>query len=107
MEGIWLLLGLKVLIIAFLLIGIIVCVKGMKTKNVLYKGGFYFFLLLFIEKVYSLIVPTFINRLIDQGIDNPGLWVRNSTIPPLIFTIVALVIFIIFLFKGLNDNSDK
>lgn len=101
------LLGLWVLIIACSLIGIVVCVTGMKTKNILYKGGFYFFLFLFIERMYSLIVPRIIQSLIEQGIDNPGLWVYYSSIPPLIFTAIALVIFIIFLFKGLNESSNN
>lgn len=79
----------------------------MKTKNVLYKGGLYFFLLSFIENIYSLIIPTFIQRLIDRGINNPGLWIRNLSVPPLLFTSTALVIFIIFLLKGLNENSDN
>ena len=101
------LLGLWILIIACSLIGIVVCVMGMKTKNILYRGGFYFFLLLFIERMYSLIVPRYILRLINQGIDNPGLWVNYSKIPPLIFTTIALVIFITFLFKGLKENSNN
>ena len=101
------LLGLRVLIIVCPLVGIVICAKGMKTKNILYKGGFYFFLLLFIEKVYSLIVPSYIQRLIDQGIDNPGILVRNSTIPSLIFTAIALVVFLIYLFKGLNKSSNN
>lgn len=100
-----LIIGLNILIIACSLIGVVVCAMSMKTKNILYKGGFYFFLLFFIERIYSLIVPRFISRLIEQGIDNPGLLVRNSTIPPLIFMAVALVIFIIYLFKGLNESS--
>lgn len=101
------LVGLNILIIACSLIGIVVCAMGMKTKNILYKGGFYFFLLFFIERIYSIIVPRFITRLIEQGVDNPGVLVRNSTIPPLIFTSVALIIFIICLFKGLNKSSDN
>lgn len=101
------LLGINILIIVCSLIGIIVCVKGMKTENVLYKGGFYFFVLFFIERIYSLIAPKFIKRLIDQGVDNPGLLVRNSTIPSLILTTIAIVIFIIFLFKGLNEKIDS
>jgi hypothetical protein len=98
-------LGLNILIIACSLIGIVVCAMGTKTKNILYKGGVYFFLLFFIERIYSLIVPIFISRLIEQGIDKPGLLVRNSTILPLILMAVALVIFIIYLFKGLNESS--
>lgn len=101
------LVGLNILIIACSLIGIVVCAMGMKTKNILYKGGFYFFLLFFIERIYSLIVPRFITRLIEQGIESPGVLVRNSTVPPLIFTSVALVIFIIYLFKGLNKSSNN
>ena len=101
------LVGLKILIIACSLIGIVVCAMGMKTNNILYKGGFYFFLLFFIERIYSLIVPRFITRVIEQGIDNPGVLVRNSTIPPLILTSLALVIFIIYLFKGLSKSSNK
>lgn len=99
------LLGLKILIIISLLIGIIVCVKGMETKNVLYKGGLYFFLLSFIANIYSLIIPNLLQRLIDKGINNNGLWIRNLSIPPLLLTATALVIFIIFLLKGLNENS--
>lgn len=102
-----LILVLRILIIVCSLIGIVLCVKGMKTKNILYRGGFYFFLLLFIEKMYSLITPIYIQRLIDQGVESPGLLVRNSSIPPLIFTSSALVIFIIFLIKGLNENYDN
>jgi len=100
------LIGLKILIIACSLIGIVVCAMGMKTKNILYKGGFYFFLLLFIEKVYSIIVPRFILRLIKQGIDNPGLLVNYSNIPPLILTAVALVIFIYFCLKDLKQTME-
>lgn len=99
------LIGLRSLIIVCSLIGIVVCVIGMKSKNIIYKGGFYFFLLFFIGEIYSLIVPIFISRLIDQGIDNPSILVRNSTIPPLIFTASALVIFIIYLLQGLNKSS--
>ncbi len=101
------LLGLWVLIIACSLIGIVVCTMGMKTKNVLYRGGFYFFILLLIERVYSLIAPKIIQRLIEQGVDNPGLWVYYSGIPSLIFTSLGLVIFIIFLFKGLKQSSSN
>ena len=100
------LIGLKILIIACSLIGIVVCAMGMKTKNILYKGGFYFFLLLFIEKVYSIIVPRFILRLIKQGIDNPGLLVNYSNIPPLILTAVALVIFIYFCLNDLKQTME-
>lgn len=95
-------LGLNILIIVCSLLGIIVCVQGMKTKNILYKGGFYFFVLFFIERVYSLIVPIYIQRIIDQGVDNPGLWVRNSIIPPLLFIATALIILITFLIRGIN-----
>jgi len=101
------LVGLKILIIACSLIGIVVCAMGMKTKDILYKGGFYFFLLFFIERIYSIIVPRFITRLIEQGVDNPGVLVRNSTIPPLILISVALIIFIICLFKGLNKSFNN
>jgi len=99
------LIGLRILIVACSLLGIVVCAIGMKSKNIIYKGGFYFFLLFFIEEMYSLITPVFISRLIEQGIDNPGILVRNSTIPPLIFTALALVIFIIYLFQGLDKSS--
>ena len=97
-------LGLNILIIACSLIGIVVCAMGTKTKNILYKGGVYFFLIFYREDIF-LIVPIFISRLIEQGIDKPGLLVRNSTILPLILMAVALVIFIIYLFKGLNESS--
>ena len=100
-------LGLRVLILVCSLIGIVVCRKGMKTKNILYRGSFYFFLLLLIEKVYSLIMPSYIEKLIDQGIDNPGLLVTNSTIPPLILTAVGLVVFLIYMFKGINKSSSN
>jgi hypothetical protein len=99
-------IGLRILIIACSLIGIVVCAVGMK-KNILYKGGLYFFLLFFIESMYSLIVPGFISRLIEQRIDNPGLWVHILSIPPLIFTAVALVVFLIYLYKGLNNSSNN
>jgi hypothetical protein len=100
------LLGLRLLIIACLLVGIIVCTMGMKTKNILYRGGFYFLIFLFMEEIYSLIAPPYIQRLIDQGIDNPGLLVKNSTVPPLILTAVALIIYLIYLLRGLkNSNS--
>lgn len=102
-----LLLYLNILIIACLLIGIVVCAMGMKTKNIVYKGGFYLFLLFFIQKIYSLIVPKFITRLIKRGTDNSGVLLRNLNIPPLIFTSAALVIFIIYLFKGLNKSSNN
>ena len=101
------LLGLRVLIIAFFLIGIAVCAKGMKTKNILYRGGFYLLILLFINEVYSLILPSYIQKLIDKGIDSPGLLIRNSTIPPLLLTALALVVFLIYLFKGLNEGSNN
>jgi len=102
-----LIIGLNIIIIACSLIGIVACAMGMKTKNILYKGGFYFFILFFVERIYSLIVPIFVSRLIEQGIDRPGLLVRNSTIPPLVLIAVALVISIIYLFKGFNKSSDN
>jgi len=106
MECIWvLIIGLNILIIACSLIGVVVCAMGMKTKNILYEGGFIFFLLFFAERIYSLVVPRFISMLIEQGIDNPGFLVRNSTIPPLILMAAALVIFITYLFKGINESS--
>jgi len=101
------LLVLNVLIIACSLMGIIVCAKGMKTGNILYRGGFYFFIFLFVEKMYSLIVPSYVQRLIDKGIDNPGLLVRNSTIPPLLFTAVALIMFLIYCIKGFYKNTNE
>lgn len=97
-------LGLNILIIACSLLGIIVCVKGVKTKNIIYRGGVYFFTILLIERVYSLIVPIYIQNLIDQGVDNPGLWVRNSAIPPLLFIAIALIILITFFIRGLNKK---
>jgi hypothetical protein len=100
-------LGLKILIIVSLLLGIIVCIRGMKKKKILYKGGFYFFLLSFFVNIYSLVIPRFIEKLIDKGVDNPGLWIRNSNIPPLLFTAISLVIFIVFLLKGLSENSNN
>ena len=102
-----LLLYLNILIIACLLIGIVVCAMGMKTKNIVYKGGFYLFLLFFIQKMYSLIVPICITKIIERETHNPGILLRNLNIPPLIFTSVALVIFIIYLFKGLNKSSNN
>lgn len=58
------------------------------------------------EEIYSLIAPPYIQRLIDQGIDNPGLLIKNSTVPPLILTAVALIIYLIYLLRGLkNSNS--
>jgi len=100
------LIGLRILIIVCSLIGIAVCAMGMKN-NIFYKGGLYFFLLFFIESMYSLIVPGFISRLIEQRIDNPGHWVHILSIPPLIFTAAALVILLIYLCKGLNKNSNN
>lgn len=98
---------LNILIITFYILGIIVCALGMKTKNILYKGGFYFFVLLLIENMYSLFVPYYIQKRIDQGVDNPGLLVRNSSIPPLIIIALAQIILITFLIKGLNKNSNS
>jgi len=62
---------------------------------------------LLIEKVYSLIVSSYIERLIDQGIDKPGLLIRYLNIPPLIFTAMALVVFLIYCLKGLYNSSDN
>ncbi|MGF7142012.1 hypothetical protein HNQ56_000422 [Anaerotaenia torta] len=96
-------LVLNILIIICSVIGIIVCAKGIK-KNILYRGGLYFFILLLIEKLYSLIVPIFIEKLIAHGIDNPGLWIRNLTIPPLLIMAIAIIILVIFLIRGLREN---
>lgn len=96
---------LNILIITFYILGIIVCALGMKTKNIIYKGGLFFIVLMLIEKMYSLFVPNYIMRRIDQGVDNPGLLVRNLSIPPLIIISIALIILIVFLIKGLNKNS--
>jgi len=98
---------LNFLIMVCSLIGIIVCVLGMKTKNILYKGGLFFFILLLIEKLYSLIVPIYIQRFIARGIDNPGLWVRNLAIPPLLLMAIAVIILLVFLFRGLRKNSNN
>lgn len=98
------LLFLKILTTISLIIGIIVCIKGIQTKNILYKGGLSFFLLSFIANIYSLIIPTLLKRLIDKGIDDIGLWIMNLSIPPLIFTAIALIVFIIFLLKGLRES---
>jgi hypothetical protein len=57
--------------------------------------------------VYSLIVSSYIERLIDQGIDKPGLLIRYLNIPPLIFTAMALVVFLIYCLKGLYNSSDN
>lgn len=96
---------LNILIVVCSLIGIIVCAMGMKTKNILYKGGLFFFILFLIEKLYSLIIPIFIQRLIVHGIDNPGLWVRNLSIPPLLLMAIAVIILVIFLIRGLRENT--
>lgn len=101
------LLVLNILIIICSLTGIILCVLGMKTKNILYKGGLFFFILLLIEKLYSLIVPIFIQRLLVHGVDNPGLWVRNLSIPPLLLMAIAVIILLLFLFRGLRENSNN
>lgn len=98
--------GLNIIIIVSLIIGTIVCIRGMKTKNVLYKGGFCFFLLSMISKIYSLIIPGFIDKLIENGVDNPGLWVRNLNIPSLLLQAASLVLFLIFLIMGLNYKSN-
>lgn len=98
-------LFLNFLIMVCSLIGIIVCALGMKTKNILYKGGLFFFILLLIEKLYSLITPVFIQRIIGHGVDNPGLWVRNLSIPPLLLMATAIIILLVFLFKGLRENK--
>lgn len=100
-------IGLWILIFICSLIGIIVCVMGMKSKNVLYKGVFYFLVLFIIERIYSLIIPTYILRLIDKGVDNPGLWIRISEIPPVALMAIALIILILYLFRGLRNNSDN
>lgn len=98
-------LVLNFLIMVCSLIGIIVCALGMKTKNILYKGGLFFFILLLIEKLYSLITPVLIQRIIVHGVDNPGLWVRNLSIPPLLLMATAIIILLVFLFKGLRENK--
>lgn len=96
---------LWILITVCIILGIIVCAVGMKTKNVLYKGGFYFFILIFLENIYSTVYPRYIQKIIDQGLDNPGLWLRNLTIPSKVLTVMAFIILIVYLFKGLNDKS--
>lgn len=105
------LLALKIIIMFALLIGIIVCAIGMKRKNLLYKGGFFFFLLTFIAEVYSLIIrslaDSIVEKLMNKGANNIGFWIMNLNIPYLLLTAAALVIFIIFLLKGLDTNHDK
>ena len=100
-------LGLKVLMIISLLIGIITCIRGMKQKKILYKGIFYFLLLSLFADIYSLVIPRFIDKLIDKGVDNPGLWIMNLNIPPLLITAISIIVLIIFLIKGLNENSNN
>lgn len=80
---------------------------GMKTKNILYRGVFYFLVLFIIERIYSLIIPRYILRLIDKGVDNPGFWISISGIPPVVLMAIALIILIIYLFRGFRNNSDN
>lgn len=109
--GYKMLLALKILIMLALIIGIIVCAIGMRRKNLLYKGGFFFFLLTFMAEIYSLIIrslaDSIVEKLMNKGANNIGFWIMNLNIPYLLLTAAALVIFIIFLLKGLDTNHDK
>jgi hypothetical protein len=101
---------MQILVLISLLTGIIICGIGMKTKNILYKGGFFFFLLSFIASVYSLamrfVMNVIIQNLTDKGANNIGRWVANLNIPGTLFTAAGLVIFIIFLLRGLDQNRE-
>lgn len=68
---------------------------------------FYFLVLFIIERIYSLIIPRYILRLIDKGVDNPDFWISISGIPPVALMAIALIILIIYLIRGFRNNSDN
>ncbi|MCM8901810.1 hypothetical protein KVG29_11365 [Caldicoprobacter algeriensis] len=104
---------LTVVITFSLVVGILVCARGMKTRNVLYKGGFYFFLLSFVAHVYNLILRSSMGSIIQhirdkgEGIQNISLWVMNLNIPSSLLTAAALIIFIVYLLKGVIENKGE
>jgi hypothetical protein len=107
------LMFLTVLITISLVVGTLVCARGMRTRNVLYKGGFYFFLLSFVAHVYNLILRSSMGSIIQhlrdkgEGIQNISLWVMNLNIPSSLLTAAALIIFIVYLLKGFTEKDKE
>mgnify|MGYP001009832066 FL=1 len=95
---------LQILTLSFLLIGMIVCKKGMKSGNVVYKGGFYFFLFSFLSNLCSFVLGhsmnTIIQRLTDRGAQDIGVWVYRLSIPSSVLNVIGLIIFIVCLLAG-------
>lgn len=101
--------GLMIIKISCYLLGALVCIRGMKTKNILYKGGLYFFTLMLMEKIYTIILQLNYDRIVQlfNKIElNIGYWIMLVTVPSSLLHIAAIAILVIYLIKGLNANSN-
>lgn len=107
-----LLAGLQLLTFMIYLAGMIICVIGMQSKKLLYKGGFFFFLFSLLSILYSTILrfsmDSIIQRLTDRGA-SIGLWLANLGIPAVLLNFIGLIILVACLLSGLfkTDHANK
>lgn len=106
-----LLVVLELLTLVFLLMGMIVCLKGMKSENIVYKGGFFFFLFTILSKLYTFIVRYSMDAIIEflqeKSGQSIGYWVANLGIPASLLTAAGLIIFVVHLLMGLSTSEYK
>lgn len=102
--------ALSLLITIALLAGTLICARGMRTGDLLYKGGFWFFLLSFLSRLYTWIRNPIMDRIIqnlaERGADGIGRWVVVSQIPSSLLDAAALIILAAFFLAGLNDRRE-
>ncbi|MGI6538374.1 MAG: hypothetical protein ACOX22_08635 [Caldicoprobacterales bacterium] len=97
---------LNIITTASLLIGMIICFYGSKSKKLLYKGGFFFFLFSFLSKLYSLILRYYIEslarHLTEKSSRSIGFWLAYLPVPGDLLALTGIIIFIVYLSKGLS-----
>ena len=102
---------LELLTFIFLLVGMIVSLRGMKSENIIYKGGFFFFLFSLLSKLYTIIVRLSMDAILkflqDKSEQSIGYWVANLGISASLLTAAGLIIFVVCLLRGLSTPEYK
>jgi hypothetical protein len=98
--------ALEILTILMLLVGFIVCCKGMKLGNVVYKGGFFFFLFSLLSKLYTITLRYSMDAVLaylqEKSAMTVGYLVYSLGIPATLLNAIGLVLFVSYLIKGIS-----
>lgn len=99
---------LHILMMGLLIIGVMVCAKGMAARSILHKGGFFFCLFYLIEHIYTLVFRLFVDRIvqsISQGGGSVGYTLYLLQIPSTVLRFIAFFILILCFYLGLSRQT--